>query len=198
MSYSASNMIITETTRRIVADAIRRTGISQKELAAALGVNPGWMTKFFNGKLQTLEEGKIKVMQDVLQITLRRIVDPRATVPGAAIDIGRAMEKHPELVGIVNGLLALVETQEPVTSGLPYFTPKELEKIGAEVTRIAYAWDEAADPHYAKVGVETVKALAKFAAAHAKKAQPQQQQPVPMIRPVPGRPGSGPNAKNAG
>lgn len=150
-------MTITETTRNIVSDGLRKSGMSKKELAAKLGFNPGWITKFFDGKLKTLTEENAIVIEKALGVKFSRIVSKSDKIPGAAQELGKLMETRPELITIANALISI--TEERTIYGIPFMTPKELIKIGGEITRIVAQWEDGNDPHYAKIGLESIKAI---------------------------------------
>lgn len=158
-------MKITQTVQDLVTDGLRRENKSKKELAAVLGVNPGWVTKFFDGTLKTLTDRYVEVIEKFLNIKFQRII-LGANVPGSAIELGKLMNERPELVGIVNGLLAMAE--ERTIRSIPYMHPKELIKIGGEITRIVAAWDQAEDPHYAKIALESIKIISEVMNKKAK------------------------------
>lgn len=148
-----------------MTDGLRRANKSKKELAAVLGMNPGWVTKFFDGTLKTLTDRHVDVIEKFLNVKFQRIVKG-SHVPGAAIELGKLMNDRPELVSIVNGLLAMAE--EKTIRSIPYMHPKELVKIGGEITRIVAAWDQADDPHYAKIGLESIKVISEVMNKKAK------------------------------
>lgn len=152
-------MNITTTTQAIVTDGLRTSGLSKKELASALGVNPGWITKFYDGTLKTLSDKHAATIEKTLKVKFQRIVQPDEGIPGAAVELGKIMNSKPELSGIVSGLIALANQQ--TLYAIPFMTPKELTKIGAEITKIVARWDEAADPHYAKIGLESIKVISE-------------------------------------
>lgn len=150
-------MNITKTTQAIVTEGLRVSGLSKKELAAKLGVNPGWITKFYDGTLKTLSDKHADAIEKALNVRFKRIVSKQDGIPGIAIELGKAMNDRPELAQIVSGLLALAE--QKMVFSIPFMTPKELIKIGGEITRVVAEWDEADDPHYAKIGLESIKII---------------------------------------
>ncbi len=157
-------MTITKSVQALVSRALREKGISHSQLAGAIGVNPAWVTKFFNGKLLTLSDERIVLIEKFLNIQFTRIVSGGHGIPAEADQLGKLMKERPELVDIVGGLLKLAGSPKEVIHELPHFQTKELTKIGAEISRIVYAWEVPADPHYTKIGLEVVKFLSAFVA----------------------------------
>lgn len=162
-------MKITDSVRDLVASGLRKRNVSKKELAAKLGFNPGWITKFFDGTLKTLTDENVKVIERELGIKFMRLVSKSDNLPGPAVELGKLMESRPELLAIAQSLIALTDPKS--THAIPFMTPKELTKIGAEITRIVAAWDEADDPHYAKIGLESIKVISDIIEAKEKKAK---------------------------
>lgn len=158
-------MTITKTVRATVSRALREKGLTHSELSEAIGVTPGWVTKFFNGKLLSLTEDRITKIEKALDIKFQRLIP---SVGGNFTEIeklGELMKERPELVDIVGGLLKLAEKDAPaVIHELPHFETKELTKLGAEFTRIVYAWEIPADPHYTKIGLEIVRFISNYCA----------------------------------
>ncbi len=153
-------MNITKTTQAIVTEGLRTSNLSKKELAAKLEVNPGWITKFYDGTLKTLSDKHVKAIEKALGVKFSRLVSTEDGIPGAAIELGKAMNDKPELSAIVSGLLELVGQQ--TIHSIPFMTPKELIKIGGEITKIVARWDEQNDPHYAKIGLESIKVISEL------------------------------------
>jgi len=162
-------MKITPSIQAIVTEGLRKSGVLKKQLASELGVNPAWITKFYDGTLKTLADEHVKVIERVLNVKFQRIVSAVDAIPGAAVELGKLMNEKPELAGIVSGLLALSQSQ--TIHSIPFMTPKELIKIGAEITKIVAKWDEAADPHYAKVGLESIKVIGAVIESKSKTSQ---------------------------
>lgn len=153
-------MKITPTIQAIVTEGLRKTGVLKKQLALELGVNPAWITKFYDGTLKTLADEHVSTIERVLNVKFRRIISDMDGIPGAAVELGKMMNEKPELAAIIGGLLTLAQNQ--TIHGIPYMTPKELIKIGAEITKIVAKWDESADPHYAKIGLESIKVISEI------------------------------------
>lgn len=132
-------MTITETTRNIVSDGLRKSGMSKKELAAKLGFNPGWITKFFDGKLKTLTEENAIVIEKALGVKFSRIVSKSDKIPGAAQELGKLMETRPELITIANALISITALgQVPHQRHIVKFDPVASDlPSGLEVHRIA-------------------------------------------------------------
>lgn len=163
-------MKITKQIQDTVLDALRKQNVSKKEFAAMVGMNPAWVSKFFNGKLKTLTDGIPKRIESGLGIKLLRILPKGEEVPGVAVDLGELMTDYPELSVIANSLVAL--TQAKTRYAVPFMTPKELIKIGGEITRIVHQWENGEDPHYAKIGLESVKVIAAVMRTKEKSQEP--------------------------
>lgn len=160
-------MTITESVRAMVTRALREKGLNHSEFASAIGVHPAWVTKFFNSKLKALSDQRMQLMEAALGIQFFRLVPGPNAIPEEAEKLGQLMKTNPEVAQIVAGLLKMADTQ--VIHELPYFETKELTKIGAELVRIVNAWDVPHDPHYTKIGLETVRFLSTFTAKKEKR-----------------------------
>ncbi len=153
-------MTITAPVRATVSQALRANGYTKNQMAAALGVTPSWVTKFFNGKLAALDEEKADALEKFMNIKFERLVS-RGQIPQEAVQLGEAMLTNQAVADIMGGLTALLTPR--VIHELPFFETKELGKIGAEVTRIVHAWEQGQDPHYHRIGREVVEFLSKLA-----------------------------------
>lgn len=162
-----------EAMREATKRALRNSNVTKTQIADATGNGNAWVTKLLDGPTQTIKEADMRAIEKLLGInyfTVEKHTGNRSTL---ATKIATMVDTDPAFAKLASALeeaLVGARTKNSAPSGLPWFSVKELQKIGAELTRIVYAWDEAADPHYAKVGVEAVKFLAKFSDAHASKA----------------------------
>jgi hypothetical protein len=78
-----------------------------------------------------------------------------------AAELTQAAESDPRLGKVLEALALLASPAEPVAF-IPVVHQKQLIKIGAELTRIVHRWEQAADPHYAKIGAESLAYLREF------------------------------------
>jgi len=162
-------MTITASVRAIVAQALRNKGWSKNQLADAIGVRAPWITKFFNGKLQTLSDDKAQAMEQALEFKFFRLIDARDKVPEAAIELGKVMTENPRVAELVGALLNVVGPK--VIHELPFFETEELRQIGEEMTRIVHRWEQPKDPHYGRIGREAVEFFSRFTRERGKTPQ---------------------------
>lgn len=149
-------MTITESVRCRILAAMKRKGITNSELAEALGYTKPWATRLLNGTLQTLSDATVERMEDLLEIQFFRFTRAEEEVSGLGIEVSRASKDSPELVHAIESILELHRNASgsalaPADSGATQAA------LWVEVAR--FAMDNEDAPH--KIGekvLETIRA----------------------------------------
>jgi len=150
-----------------VLDAMKAKGLKKKDLAKAVKLGSSWVTKFLSGGLNELHEDHAKAIRELLEIELLDPVEKDAASQFSlqAHQMATLMDKDPIVADIGKGLLKLAEqrfNKAVRRSHIPVLHPKELIKVGAEISVIAHRYDQFQDPHYAKIALETIEYLRAF------------------------------------
>ena len=61
-----SNHHITEPMRQLTLQAMRLKGVTQTQMAEAVGNGKAWVTKFLDGSLKTIKEENMHSLEDLL------------------------------------------------------------------------------------------------------------------------------------
>lgn len=141
--------------RQITLQAMRQKGISQTQIAQAVGAGKAWATKFLDGSLKTIKDEAMHAVEDLLGVqyfSVEKAVgdrSPLANKIAALVDTDAAFAK----------LAAALETA--LTEARGAFTPryvptKDMTRIGQEIIKLAFANEDKPG----KVAREVLKLLA--------------------------------------
>lgn len=167
------DMTVTKTTRSLILRRFRNDKLpklTQAEVAEKMGFGKSWMTKLLNGTIKHLAEDHVEKLEGILGIRLQ-VVTEKGALPEAAVKLGKMMQSDESVANMVTAIAELLEERREEGSDeaeIPYLSVREIEILGAEVTRIVHQWEDQSGKYYPKVGVETVKALSGILAARKK------------------------------
>lgn len=142
--------------------ALTDKGINQAELSRRVGFHRSHMSNLLKGKVETIEEEKIDLINDVLGTDLAPLVFEQGEVSPLALQVTRLSENDQNFAELLERLIRINGPTIPIEPFLPQVDTSKLEKVGAEITRIVHEWEEASDPHYSKIAAETLDYLRRF------------------------------------
>lgn len=148
-------MNVTDNTRALILNALRKRGISHTDLAAKMGLSKSWASRLLSGGIKTLSEAHTDRLEEILGIQFF-VVTPNSSVTGTASRLSDLSAEMPELERAMQALIDLAETKKmPFTPR--YFTTKEMGGLGQEIIRLAFANEDKPG----KVAREVLKLLSE-------------------------------------
>lgn len=144
-------------------------GMNQTQLADRIGWHRGNVSKLLKGGIDTMTEDTVDKINDALGIDLQPLQFREGTVSQTVLALSELAEQDVRFAGLLETFLHLAHP--PKVAFLPQIDTKRLPKIGAEITTIVNRWEEAEDPHYAKIAVEVLDLLRKFYAKEEIRSQ---------------------------
>lgn len=156
-------MKVTPDIRNTIQRGLSAKGMNQAGLAVAIGRHRSWVSKLLDedsDKVQNLSGKMADKISDKLDIELRPIHLPEGEVTPTALGLSELSESMPALALLLAHLLELVDPDN--RAYIPTVHQKDLIKVGAELTTIVMRWEEGTDPHYAKIGGESLDYLREF------------------------------------
>ena len=130
-------MTLTNNHRALILGAMRRKGITQKQIADTAGYGKAWATKMLNGTLKAINDETVDKLEELLGIQFVSGVYKEQKVSGLALRISTAIDENPQLGKVIEELLPLVDQDHRFTPR--YFETKEMTKLGQEIIRLVFA-----------------------------------------------------------
>ena len=150
-----TNHPITEPMRQITLQAMRLKGISQTQMAEAVGNGKAWVTKFLDGSLKTIKDENMHSIEDLLGIKYFSIEKATAPRSPLANKIAAIVDSDPAFAKLAAALdTALTEARGAFTPR--YIPTQDMTKLGQEIIRLAFANEDKPG----KVAREVLKLLA--------------------------------------
>jgi len=154
-------MKVTAATKAKIQVAMAKKGWNQTRLAKAIGSDRSKISRLLSDDKapEFLKAEVIDALNDALEIDLFPMIsqDSPSIPHPAAHALGVDAMHDTELGDALDALLRLLSRPDP--PHIPNFHQKDLTKLGATVTRIVAQWENGKDPHYAKIGAETLNAI---------------------------------------
>jgi len=114
----------------------KKRKINQSQLADHMGLGKAWVSKLMTGRLLTVTDEQVEMMEEFLEIRLSSFSEKRKT-PAVAVEIARKMQESEPISRIVAALLEIdVPTAPPATR---WIEPCDMTRIGGEIIKIAQA-----------------------------------------------------------
>lgn len=150
-----ANHPITEPMRQLTLQAMRQKGITQTQMAEAVGNGKAWVTKFLDGSLKNIKEENMHSLEDLLGLKYFAIEKATGQRSPLANKIAAIIDSDPAFAKLATALdTALTEARGAFT---PRFIPtQEMTKLGSVIIRIALENQEKPG----KVAREVLKLLA--------------------------------------
>ena len=154
-------MKITSATKTIIVNALSDKGLNMTELGKKIGKSRSWVSKLLGKKneITHLTPEVVDDLNDVLGVELNPIQFAEGSVSPTMMSLSRVADSNPDIAQLMETVLAMATT--PNEAYIPTVDQKELEKIGANFSRIVKEWDQE-EPHNAKIGAECLTYLRKF------------------------------------
>lgn len=153
-------MRITPHTIAAIQAERERRKINQSELADLLGLDRSTVSKILSGQIKTMRPNVVDAFNDKLGLDLHPIRTLDKKVCPAAVALSEIADHDENVAKLLPLLVRCLNCEN--TPCMPDIPTAKLRKIGAVVTQIVHRWDEATDPHYAKVGAEALDAIRAF------------------------------------
>lgn len=148
-------MTITESVRTRILAAMKRKGITNAELAQALGYTKPWTTRLLNGTLQTLSDETVVRMENLLEIQFFRFVRSEEEVSGLGIEVSQASKDSPELIRTIETILELHRNAGSSASTPADSESAQIVAIWEEITQ--FAMENEDDP--SKIGEKVLESI---------------------------------------
>lgn len=150
-----NNHHLTEPMRQITLQAMRQRGISQTQMAEAVGNGKPWVTKFLDGSLKTIKDKDMHAIEELLGIkyfSVQKVMEQRSPL---ANKIAAVVDSDPAFAKLAAALdTALTEARGAFTPR--YIPTQDMTKLGQEIIRLAFANEDKPG----KVAREVLKLLA--------------------------------------
>ena len=149
-------MDITDNTRSIITQSLRKLKMTQTELGKKMNTSKSWVSKLLNGTLKRLSDKQVDLLEEVLQTTFVTIESYNQT-PELAKELGKRMDSSDDLTDVVEGLIHLFDSKSHAYKTIPYLSTKDLVDFGKEIVRAVHE-----DPNkHGKVGRIAIEWLSK-------------------------------------
>lgn len=146
---------ITEPMRQITLQAMRQRGVTQTQIAEAVGSGKAWVTKFLDGSLRTIKEDALHAVEDLLGISYFTVEKATGQRSPLANKLAALVDTDPSFAKLASALeQALSEARGAFT---PRYVPtKDMTKLGQEIIKLCFANEDKPG----KVAREVLKLLA--------------------------------------
>ena len=150
-----NNHPVTEPMRQITLQAMRLRGISQTQIAEAVGNGKAWVTKFLDGSLRTIKDENMHAIEDLLGIKYFSVEKAIGQRSPQADKIAGMVDSDPSFAKLAAALeAALTEARGAFTPR--YIPTQDMTKLGQEIIRLSFANEDKPG----KVAREVLKLLA--------------------------------------
>lgn len=153
-------MIVTADTIQRIQAARKELGLNQSEMADLLGLHRTTISKLLKGEIATMRPEIVEAFLDKMNLDLQPLRTPQGSVSPAAARLSEFSKSNADLAATLEFLARLCTPQ--VKPLLPDVDTDKLPKIGAALTRIVHRWENATDPHYAKIAAEALDWIREF------------------------------------
>lgn len=155
-------MRITTHTIAAIQEERQRRGLNQSQLADLLGLDRSTVSKMLGGQIETMRPEIVDAFNDKLGLELEPPrVNDKAVCP-AAVALSEMADTDPAVAKLLPSLMSALRARCPKVPFMPDIPTAKLEKVGAAMTRIVHQWEQAKDPHYAKIGGESLDWIRGF------------------------------------
>lgn len=153
-------MIVTADTIERIQAARKELGLNQSQLAELIGLDRTTVSKLLKGEIHTMRPKIEEAFLDKLGLDLRPVRSPQGDVSQAAAKLSELAKTNADLAATLE-FLSRMATPAKVPF-LPDVETSKLPKIGAAITRIVARWENAKDPHFAKIAGETLDWIREY------------------------------------
>ena len=127
-------MDVTEPTRALVLQALRKKKQTRVWLAEQLGLNKSWATRFFNGQIKTLSHDQMERLQEVLEIELVSLTRRGGSkMSSIAKLVAQEIDSNEAFAEVATSLHHAMKDKIYTPRYIP---TKEMSKIGSEIIAI--------------------------------------------------------------
>ena len=153
-------MVVTKDIIERIQAARKELGLNQSELAKLIGLDRTTVSKLLAGKIDTMRPQIEQVFLDKMGLDLRPLRSPHGDISQAAAKLSDLAKTNADLAATLEFLARLVTPNK--APFLPDIETSKLPKIGAALTRIVMRWENAEDPHYAKIAGEALDWIREY------------------------------------
>ncbi|MCW1921286.1 helix-turn-helix transcriptional regulator [Luteolibacter arcticus] len=156
------NMQVTaQVIEKIIRGMKDRGNMSQTALAEKLGVDRSYISKLLRGIYPTIPDAQAIKIGEILEIRLVKLRFVGGEVSSTALQLTQMAEEDAAFSSVLEALV-LLKGGDAKKAFLPSVSTEALKVIGEEITRVVMRWEDHQDPHYAKIGAETLGFLRDF------------------------------------
>lgn len=135
--------------------------MSQTALAEAIGVHRSYISNLLGGRYDEIPDSRANEISDVLEIQLLPLIFEEGEVSSTALQLTQMAKDDPSFSSVLEALVRL-KGGDAKRAFIPSVSTEALKVIGEEMTRLVHQWEDHQDPHYAKIGAETLSFLRGF------------------------------------
>lgn len=130
-------MKVTNNTRALILNALRRKGLTQTALAEHMGHGKAWVTRLLDGTLKRLKEEQVDALEEFLGIRFFVVKDLQPQLSPTLKKLSALAEDNEKLMLLLETLEDLLQSDAPLVA--PYIPTKNMTRFGQEIIRLAYA-----------------------------------------------------------
>lgn len=167
-------MKVTKDIQRRIINELTKRGWSLSEFSERIGMHRTYATKFLSqgATMKELNQDVADKISDVLGIPLRPIQTMEGNVSPTAIGLSKKAEDDAKIAQLLELIYDLANPPEPdLTAHLPVVLPKELQRIGAEITKIVQRSLSPKGDYSPKIAKEVLQYLREYYAAEESKGK---------------------------
>jgi transcriptional regulator with XRE-family HTH domain len=154
-------MKVTKDIQQKIIRALPKKGLNLSEFSEKLGKHRTWATKLLskNSTIQELSQDTADQISDLLGIPLRPVQTIAGNVSHTAIELSRSAENDARIAQLLEIVFDLANPEPDNTAHIPVVETKELQRVGAEISKIVHRWEQPKGDYSPKIGAEVLDYL---------------------------------------
>lgn len=154
-------MKVTKDTKTRIIRALKKKGWNLSEFSEKLGKHRTWATKLLseNATIAELSQDLVDQISDLLAIPLNPIQTVAGRVSTTAIELSRSAETDDRIAQLLDIVFDLANPEPDNSAFIPVVETKELQRIGAEISKIVHSWEQPKGDYSPKIGAEVLDYL---------------------------------------